>query len=147
VGRAGQEGIVVNSSEKTASFHYAVLLPSGPSKEAVVIKLGTAPQEQPTIPQYAGRLPEYDTEVMVRGLPATLYTSLLTPAALPCPSGVACPETDVPLYRRLQFQTDGAWVQIEVFARVGPDGVDQNPYNTDEGVVQLAEALRPAAEQ
>ena len=69
--------------------------------------------------------------------------SILTPAALPCPAAT-CPETDAPLFIRLQLQLDGAAVQIETYARVDESGTDQNGYNTESGIIQLAEALTPA---
>jgi len=116
------------------------------SADAVIFRLakpGRAEFPQPTFPQYAGHLPESVSEITVGGRPAAMGVSILTPAALPCPTAT-CPETDAPLFIRLQLQLDGAAVQIETYARVDESGIDQNGYNTESGIVQLAEALTPA---
>ncbi len=143
------EGVIVDPTTAEASFHYALVTSESGSggllNEAVIIRLGPKGTEfgQPSIEEFAGRLPEGQSAVTVRGGPATLYTSILTPADLPCP-GADCPRASVPLYRRLSFTTGQTSVQIEVFARVDVvTGVDQNGYNSEEGIIALAEALSP----
>jgi len=127
---------------------YALGTPDGAviGVDTVIIRLappGRAEFPQPTFPSYAGHLPETVSEITVGGQPAALGVSILTPEALPCPTD-ACPQTDAPLFIRLQLQLDGAAVQIETYARVDESGIDQNGYNTESGIIQLAEALTPA---
>lgn len=141
------EGVIVDPTTAEASFHYALVSAEGGGllSEAVIIKLGPSGTDfgQPSIQEFAGRLPESRSAVTVRGGPATLYTSILTPADLPCASG-GCPKTKAPLYHRLSFTAGRTSVQIETFARVDIEsGADQNPYNSEEGIIALAEALSP----
>jgi len=141
-----QNAVVIDSRTREASFHYALAIGPGTSGEAVIIRLAPAGPvnfPQPSFPQYAGTLPESVREITVGGKPAALGVSLLTPEALPCPSQ-QCPHTDAPLFIRLQMQLDGAAVQIETYARVDASGADQNGYNTESGIIQLAEALTAA---
>ena len=97
----------------------------------------------PQIEAFAGDLPESRTEVTVRGVPAVLLTSRLTPSDLPCPEG-NCPPSDVPLYVRLAFTLGETSFQIEALARIGTTGQDLNGYNSEEGIIHLAEALQEA---
>lgn len=143
------EGVIVDPTTAEASFHYALVTggqgSGGLLNETVIIKLGRAGTDfgQPSIQEFAGRLPEGQSVVTVRGGPATLYTSILTPSDLPCPSA-NCPKARVPLYRRLSFTAGQTSVQIETFARVDvATGADQNGYNSEEGIIALAEALSP----
>ncbi len=144
------EGVIVDPTTAEASFHYALATgdsgSAGLLSETVIIKLGPKGTEfgQPSIQEFAGRLPEGQSAVTVHGVPATLYTSILTPADLPCPSA-SCPKARVPLYHRLAFTTGQTSVQIETFARVDVvTGSDQNGYNSEEGIIALAEALSPS---
>ena len=146
-----QESVFVETEKGEASFHYLLEVtgagPSGLVGESVIIRLGKAGQAtfgQPSIQEFAGALPEGRRQVTVRGGPATVYTSLLTPAALPCPTATVCPKTDASLYHRLQLTIDSTLVQIESFARVDETGADQNGYNTQAGIIALAEALTAA---
>ena len=141
-------GVAFDAKTGMGSLNYALGTPDGAviSADAVIIRLakpGRAEFPQPAFPQYAGHLPESPSEITVGGRPAAMGVSILTPAALPCPTGT-CPETDAPLFIRLQLQLDGAAVQIETYARVDESGTDQNGYNTESGIIQLAEALTPA---
>ena len=141
-------GAQFDSATGMGSLTYALGTPDGVvvSGEAVIIRLakpGPAQFPQPAFPQYAGHLPEDVSEVTAGGRPAAMGVSVLTPSALPCPSA-SCPQTEAPLFIRLQLELDGAAVQIETYARVDEGGVDQNGYNTESGIIQLAEALKPA---
>lgn len=141
-------GVEFDSTTGTGSLLYALGTPDGAviSVDTVIIRLakpGRAEFPQPTFPQYAGRLPEDVSEITAGGRPAAMGVSILTPSALPCPAAT-CPETNAPLFIRLQLQLDGASLQIETYARVDDSGTDRNGYNTESGIIQLAEALTPA---
>ncbi len=141
-------GVEFDSTTGMGSLLYALGTPDGAviSVDTVIIRLakpGRAEFPQPAFPQYAGRLPENVSEITVGGRPAAMGVSILPPSALPCPA-VSCPGTDAPLFIRLQLQLDGAALQIETYARVDDSGTDRNGYNTESGIIQLAEALTPA---
>ena len=142
----GTGGVAVDAAKAEASFHYQLVLGGGASAETVIIRLGKPGQTvftQPTFPQYAGKLPEEQTDVTAGGRVARVYTSVLTASAIPCGSAT-CPETDAPLFIRLQVVLDGVAVQVETYARVDDAGTDRNTYNNEAGIIQLAEALTPA---
>jgi hypothetical protein len=114
--------------------------------ESVVVRVGkpgVISFGPPPLQEFAGELPEGTRETTARGLPVTVYTSILTPDALPCPAE-ACPPSDAPIYHRLQITIGDSAIQIETSARVDDTGADRNEYNTQAGIVALAEALRPA---
>jgi hypothetical protein len=142
----GIEGVSVDTLESQASLHYALAIPGAfPAPESVVVKLGL-PDSQfspPSVPAFAGTLPEAEFQATARGQEATVYRSILTPEALPCPTA-ACPPTRAPIYHRMVMEIEGTLVQIETFALVDQNGEEQNGYNTLEGIVALAEALAPA---
>lgn len=149
----GTEGVFVDSTKREASFHYS--LATGGTGDArlledsVVLKIGPPGTDfgQPSIQQFSGRLPEGARTVTAAGQQAILYTSILTPADLPCPAG-NCPRTRVPLYHRLSLTLGGTGLQIETYARVDSvTGDDENGYNNSEGIVALAEALASASQQ
>ena len=144
------ESFETDPLEAKASLRYALVLPvpggdAVTRPDAVVVRLAPTLEElaQPTFPDFAGNLPERDEEVTVRGGPATLYTSLLTPNSLKCPTN-DCPVHEGPLYRRLTFTIAETAVQVEVFPRLAADGTDLNGYNSAEAVLSLAEALTEA---
>lgn len=126
----------------TGEIDYALVSPTLQSPGAVVIRLAKDASgfTHPNIPQFAGALPERKKDVTVAGQPATLYTSILTVAALPCPVG-NCALSSALLYRRLVFMHGATGVQVEVTPRVDDKGDDQNGFNSDDGIVSLANAL------
>ena len=112
--------------------------------EAVIIKLWPAEQARfapPAVEGFSADLPESRTDTMVRGVEATLLTSLLRVMDAPCPPGIECPESEAPLYHRLVAVIGDTAIQLEVHAKVDPEGVDRNPYNNAEALTALAEAL------
>ena len=149
----GIEGVFVDSTKREASFHYSLAAGGAGDRrlleDSVVLKIGPAGTDfgQPSIQQFSGRLPEGARTVTAAGQQAILYTSILTPADLPCPAG-NCPGTRVPLYHRLSLSLGGTGLQIETYARVDSvTGDDQNGYNNSEGIVALAEAVASASQQ
>ena len=145
--------VIPDPSTDEASIHYAIEFligggVNGLSDEAVVIKLAKTDKASfgpPVVQEFAGDLPERKRQVTARGQPAALFISFLTPGDLPCPAGSVCPQTEAPLYTRLDVTLGGTAVQIETFARIDKDGNDRNPYNSIEGIIALAEALAAAA--
>lgn len=140
------DNIVVVSAEERAEIHYSYIIQVSattgqPLTDAVIIRLAkdASTFTPPVIPEYGGDLPEQRDAVTVRGADATLYTSLLTPADLPCAG--TCPPTLALLYRRLVFTVGDTAVQIETAARVDETGAELNKYNTRDGIIALAEAL------
>lgn len=114
--------------------------------EALVIKLWPADKAQfapPVIEGYSADLPENRQDITVNGVEATVLTSLLRIQDLPCPEqeGLVCPESDAPLYRRLVIVIGDTAIQIEAQAKIDDKGVDRNPYNSDEAIMAVAEAL------
>lgn len=149
----GTEGVFVDSTKGEASFHYSLVTGgAGDTRllaDSVVIKIGPPGTDfgQPAIQQFSGRLPEGGRTVTAAGQQAMLYTSILTPADLPCPAG-DCPRTRTPLYHRLSLTIGSTGLQIETYARVDSvTGDDQNGYNNTEGIVALAEAVASASQQ
>ncbi len=145
--------VVTDRATNMAELRYALIAGIGsadgasPLLDSVIVRLARDPNEfvQPTIPEFAGTLPESSSEAEVRGVTGALFTSLLTPAHLGCDTG-DCPPTSVPLYRRLIFLIDGTAVQIEAFARVGASGDDLNGYNSEFGLVALGETIMEVTE-
>jgi hypothetical protein len=139
-------GAEYDANTGEATFLYGFEVGGVPTGEAVIIRLslpGRAEFPQPSFPEFAPPLPEDTFEITVGGRPAAMGVSVLTPEAV-CPTLGTCPEADAPLFIRLQLQLDGASVQIETYARVDDSGKEQNAYNTESGIIQLAEALTPA---
>lgn len=148
-------GFVVNlpvsglETTPEASLHYVTpaVDPDGQTVllgESVLIFLWPEDQAefgQPQIEGFGGELPEGSREVTVRGEQGLLLTSGLRVQDVPCPAGLECPESDVPLYHRLAVVIDGTAMQIEVHAKVDSDGVDRNPYNNPDAILAIAEAL------
>lgn len=133
----------IDEEEGTAAIRYALVSPTGVGSDAVIIRLAADASgfTRPQIPQFAGELPEdEETVTLSAGRTATLYTSLLSIDALPCPSG-GCLSSDARLYRRLILERGETAVQIEVAPRVTDDGTDINGFNSRDGIVALAEAL------
>lgn len=132
-------------------FHYITptVRPDGQEVflgEAVVVKLWPADKAQfapPTVEGFGGDLPEGRQDVIVRGAEATLLTSLLRFNDVPCEGeeGLECPDSEAPLYRRLVVIVSDTAIQLEAKAVVDPDGVDRNPYNSDDALTAIAEAL------
>jgi hypothetical protein len=138
-------------STKSGDIHYTLILPTSATNavratDAVIVRLAADATTftAPTIPQFGGVLPERKDKVTANGQPATLYTSILTPSDLPCPTGTTCPASGAALYRRLIFAVGTTNVQLETSARVGASGQDANGYNTKDGIIALAEALAEA---
>ena len=130
-----------------ASIRYAIVLPvpggdAVTRPDAAVVRLAASLDDlvPPTFTDFAGELPENDEAVTVRGQPAMLYTSVLTPNALLCPND-DCPQSDSPLYRRVTFMLGETAVQVEVAPRLATEGTDLNGYNSREALLGLAEAL------
>ena len=142
------EGIFAVASTNSAEIHYALVGDTIVGKDAVIVRLAkdASTFTPPTIPQYGGNLPEQKDQVTVNGQPATLYSSLLTTADIPCDTGTACPASHAVLYRRLQFTQSGTTVQIEAAARIDDNGADSNGYNSKAGIISLAEALTEVPE-
>ncbi|MCH7954018.1 MAG: hypothetical protein IIC25_09015 [Chloroflexi bacterium] len=140
------DAVVTDPTTNTAELHYALIVGDGseaqPLLDAVILRLARDPNGfvSPTIPEFAGTLPEQEQEVEVRGVTGTLFTSILTPFDLGCDTG-ECPLTDARLYRRLIFLIDDTAVQIETFARVAGSGDELNGYNTEFGIVALGETM------
>jgi len=130
------------ATTSSAEIHYTLVGPGTVGADAVIIRLASdiTTFTSPSIPQFGGTLPERKATVNVRGVTGTLYTSVLTRDALPCATSSCAPST-APLYRRLQFMVGSTAVQIEVSARIDTDGSDTNGYNSNDGIVALAEAL------
>ncbi|HVP05052.1 MAG TPA: hypothetical protein VMT90_05170 [Dehalococcoidia bacterium] len=134
--------IAADSEAKTAHIDYALVSPTLQSEGAVIIRLAedTSQFTHPQIPQFAGDLPENEETVTAGGVTATLYTSILTVNALPCPAA-SCPHSDAKLYRRLVFKHGDAAVQIEVEPRLDDQGNDLNGFNSRDGIISLAGVL------
>jgi len=133
----------VDEDERAAAVRYALVSDTGAAMDAVIVRIvaDVVDLEPPLIPEFAPPLPEREEAVMLAdGTPATLYTSILTIDALPCPSG-NCPSSEAPLYRRLVFERGETAVQIEASPKIDGVGTDMNGFNSDEGIVALAEAL------
>ncbi|RLC59281.1 MAG: hypothetical protein DRI30_00905 [Chloroflexi bacterium] len=145
--------VVTDPATEIAELHYALIVGHGspegeePLLDAVIVRLAgdAGGFVQPTVPEFAGTLPERESEVEVRGVSGTLFTSLLTPANLGC-GAVDCPPTEARLYRRLLFTIDGTAVQIETFARLTATGDEMNGFNSESGLVALGEALMEVTE-
>lgn len=140
------DAVFTDTANESAEMHYALIAPSaGPLLDAVVVRLGMDPNAfvPPQITELGGDLPEQPDDVSVRGGTATIYTSILSPADLGCGED-ECPGSDAQLYRRLVLVIGDTAVQIEVMARVDPNGVDLNGYNSVAGLTALAEALTEA---
>lgn len=149
-GRLGlpKGAVVTDTAARTAELHYALMIGTGTAGEdatpllgSVVVRLapdvgGFGP---PELTEIGGALPESESEIAVRGVTGTLYTSLLTPDGVSCEAG-GCPETER-LYRRLTFLIGETAVQLEAFARAATSGVDLNGYNGEAGLVALGEAM------
>ncbi len=135
--------VEIDTEDQAAAVRYALVSPSTVATDAVIIRLrkGAAGFTRPQIPQFAGELPEEEEAVPLSdGTQATLYTSILTIEALPCPA-TGCISSDARLYRRLILQRGETAVQIEVSPRILEDGSDSNGFNSRDGIVALAEAL------
>ncbi|MCH8814257.1 MAG: hypothetical protein IH957_04040 [Chloroflexi bacterium] len=112
--------------------------------QVVIIKLWPADRAQfaaPIVEGYTSNVPEGNEEIEINGEPAALIRSFLTPPDLACPEGLDCPDSDAPLYHRIAIVLGETAIQLETHARVDPEGVDRNPYNSAEGITALAEAL------
>lgn len=134
--------VSIDPQSGSGEIDYALVSATSVAEGAVVIRmLADATQfTHPTIPQYAGNLPETKETVTVGGETATLYTSILTIDALPCTSG-DCPHSSAALYRRLVLQRGDTAIQIEVTPKL--DGnTDVNGFNSRDGIVSLAGALQ-----
>jgi len=133
---------------RQATFSYAIPGP-GPDGEtitlggAVVVKAWPVGRSETGPPPVAGwaSVPEGDTGIETARGPAVLFTSFLTPNEVTCPEGAECPDSDATLYRRLTMTIGATVVQLETHARVDSEGVDQNPYNSADGIIALAEAM------
>lgn len=143
-------GVFAVSAEERAEIHYSLTVPVSATEaqeetDTVILRLAKDPSQfrPPTIPQFGGDLPEQRNATTVNGSPATLYTSILTTANLPCPAG-NCPTSSEPLYRRLLFSVGDTAVQLEVASRIAASGRDINGYNDKDAIVALAEALSAA---
>lgn len=135
--------VSTNDEGTEAEIRYALVSPTSVATDAVIIRLAADPSRftHPQIPQFAGDLPEdEETVALAGGATATLYTSILTIDALPCPSG-GCPQSSAALYRRLVLQRGDTAVQIEVSPRILADGTDSNGFNSRDGIVSLAGVL------
>jgi hypothetical protein len=135
--------VSVNDEGTEAEIRYALVSPTSVAIDAVIIRLAADASRftRPEIPQFAGDLPEdEETVTLADGVTATLYTSILTIDALPCPSG-GCPQSSAALYRRLVLQRGDTAVQIEVSPRILADGTDSNGFNSRDGIVSLAGVL------
>lgn len=136
--------VIIDDTKTEATIHYALVSPTIQSEDVVIIRLSddATTFTHPSIPQFAGDLPETDeTVTLADGTQATVYTSILTTDAVPCPSGVTCPHSDAKLYRRLVFQRGDTAIQIEVSPRIADDGSDNDGFNSADGIVSLANAL------
>jgi hypothetical protein len=145
-----RQGVSASAAAGEGEFQYALIIPTSPTSgepalASVVVRLGADPAAfgPPPIQQFGGTLPERSQEVTVRGVPAIVYTSVLTPSDLPCEGG-GCVNTDAPLFTRILFMEGATAVQIETAARVDASGQDRNGYNSVDGIVALAEALTEA---
>ena len=145
--------VITDPTTSMAELRYALIVGDGsedgavPLFDAVILRLARDPNGfvPPTIPEFGGTLPESESEVEVRGVTGTVFTSLLTPAHLGCGAD-ECQPTEARLYRRLVFLADGAAVQIETFARVAADGGELNGYNSEIGLVALGETMMEVTE-
>lgn len=140
-------GVFAVSAEDRAEIHYSLTVPISSTNaqneaDTVILRLAKDPSKfkPPTIPQFGGELPERQSSTSVNGGPAVLYSSVLTPADLPCPTG-NCPTSSTTLYRRLVFSVGDTAVQLETAARIGSGGQDLDGYNDKDAIVKLAEAL------
>jgi hypothetical protein len=143
--------VTATASAKRGDIHYTLILPTSATKaleetDAVIIRLAADASTftAPTITQFGGVLPEQKDTVTVSGQPAILFTSTLTPNDLPCPKGATCSPSDAAMYRRLIFAVGKTNVQLEASARIDSVGQDANGYNTRDGIIALAEALKEA---
>lgn len=134
--------VSINDEGTQAEIDYALVSPTSVATNAVIIRLSADASTftRPEIPQYAGELPEHAETVLIGGETATLYTSILTVDALPCPTA-NCPQSSASLYRRMVLQRGDTAVQIEVTPRILDDGTDSNGFNSQDGIVSLAEVL------
>lgn len=143
------EGLGGDSAQPEAAFSYTTPTedPGGQTVlvgQVVLIKLWPADLAQfapPFIEGFSSNVPEGNEEIEINGEPAALIRSFLRPQDLACPAGVDCPESDAPLYHRIAMVVGDTAIQLETHARIDPEGVDRNPYNTPEGITALAEAL------
>lgn len=140
-------GVFPIGSENRAEIHYSLTVPISATnaqeeKDTVIVRLAKDASKfgPPTIPEFGGVLPEGSSETSVNADPATLYTSILTTAELPCPAG-NCPASSAALYRRLVFSVGETAVQLETMARIGASGQELDGYNDYDAIVALAEAL------
>jgi hypothetical protein len=135
--------VEIDAQDEAAAVRYALVSPTTVATDAVIIRVrkDAAGFTRPQIPQFAGELPEdEETVTLSDGTQATLYTSILTIEALPCPA-TGCIVSDARLYRRLILQRGETAVQIEVSPRILEDGTDSNGFNSRDGIMALAEAL------
>lgn len=135
--------VSIDDEGTQAEIDYALVSPTSVATNAVIIRLSADASTftRPEIPQYAGELPEdEETVTLADGATATLYTSILTVDALPCPTA-DCPQSSAALYRRLVLQRGDTAVQIEVSPRILDDGTDSNGFNSRDGIVSLAGVL------
>lgn len=139
--------VSIDDTETQAEIDYALVSPTSVAPSAVIIRMtaDASTLTHPTIPQYAGDLPEREERVEIGGTTATLYTSILTVDALPCPSG-GCPQSSAALYRRLVLQRGDTAIQIEVSPKLEEDGTDINGFNSRDGIISLAGALMDVPE-
>jgi hypothetical protein len=145
-----EQSVFTNSETGQGEMHYALIVPTSetevePLLDAVVVRLGLNADGfgPPTFPEIAGNLPEGLKEVDVRGGTGALFTSGLLPSDLGC-GEVECPETTAKLYRRLVFSIGETVIQIEALAKINAGGADLDGYNSEEGLLALADALTEA---
>ncbi len=140
--------VVTEPAARTAELHYALMIGTGtagadatPLLGSVVVRLAPNPGGfgAPELTELGGERPESESEIAVRGVTGTLFTSLLSPDGASCETG-GCPETER-LYRRLVFLVGDTAVQIEAIGRAATSGVDLNGYNSESGLVALGEAM------
>lgn len=133
---------------RQTTFSYAIPAPGSEGEAitvggAVLVKAWPADRSEagpPTVPGWAS-VPENVRELETARGAAVLFASVLTPNEAACPDGAECPDSNATLYHRLTITLGGTVVQLETHARVDSEGVDQNPYNSADGIIALAEAL------
>jgi hypothetical protein len=135
-----------NTNEVT--LNYALVVPVNGQNvfadDTIVVRLGPAGTNfgSPPIPQFSAQIPEQHTKATARGVPADVYVSFLSPADLGGCQQPPCLGADVSLYARIAFTVENTSVQIEATARVDATGMDQDGYNSAQGVIALANALQ-----
>lgn len=141
------DNFFVNTESQEAEIHYSLVLPvaqdaAEPIRDSVIIRLahGIDNFQPPLLQEFAGDLPETIRDVPSALGQVRLIFSRLTPSDLPCPDG-GCPASDAPLYLRLIATIGETSVQIETSARIDGLGQDRNGYNTQDGIIALAETL------